>query len=78
MADHTSIIVFMSLAYLTLLLLVVAGSGLIGRLTASGLSGGSMTFRSTGHDRDWHIRGRHRHHARFCVPRVYLARPVEA
>ena len=34
MADHTSIIVFMSLAYLTLLLLVVAGSGLIGRRTA--------------------------------------------
>ena len=35
-----------------------------------------MTFRSTGHDRDWHIRGRHRHHAGFHVPRVYLARPV--
>jgi hypothetical protein len=29
-----------------------------------------------GHDRDRHIRGRHRHHARLCVPRIYLAWPV--
>jgi hypothetical protein len=31
MADHTSIIVIFSLAYITLVLLVVAGSSFIGR-----------------------------------------------